>query len=95
MKHLALLTLLAALSMGCNKPAEEPTPPTPAATAQAGQAGGGGGIAPMTSTPIPNAPIAGTDSVQGGGSAVGQSAKDRARSGGGGSSLDQMPADDQ
>lgn len=36
------------------------------------------GVAPMA-TPVPNAPVTGTESLQGGGSAVGTVAKDRAK----------------
>lgn len=95
MKHLAILAILASLAIGCDKPKDESTEPAQTPTAEASQPSGGGGIAPMTTAPIPNAPISGSESVQGGGSAVGQVAKDRAKSLGGGSSIDQMPSDDQ
>lgn len=96
MKHLAILAILATLVLGCDKPSDETPEAAAAPAAQASPpAADGAGIAPMTTAPIPNAPISGSESVQGGGSGVGQVAKDRAKSLGGGSSLDQMPADDQ
>lgn len=51
-----------------------------------------GGIAPVTTAPIGNAPVTGSESLQGGGSSVGNVAKDRAKqaaSSAGGSSLNQ------
>ncbi|MCB8932025.1 MAG: hypothetical protein M9921_01755 [Fimbriimonadaceae bacterium] len=87
-----LLPLALALLVGCGPAPEEPPAPTPAQTQAAGS---DPGITPMTPTPMPNAPVAGSESLQGGGSAVGQIAKDRARSLGGGSSLDQMAPDGQ
>ena len=96
MKHFALLAIIAAIALGCNKPEDAPPTDAPAPVAETAQGGGnGGGIAPMTTAPIPNAPISGSESVQGGGSAVGHVAKDRAKTLGGGSSIDQMPSDDQ
>lgn len=92
MKNLALFALLAALACGCNKPAEEPAP-VDEPTAQAAPAGGSGGITPMTPTPLPFAPVAGTENLQGGGSAAGQILKEKAKGVGGSSSLDQMPDD--
>lgn len=92
MKHLFLLSALALGIAGCNQPADEPpAAPAPEQTQAAGS--GAGDITPMTPTPMPNAPVAGGENLQGGGSAVGQIAKDRARSLGGGSSLDQMSPD--
>lgn len=95
MKHLALFAILATLAAGCNKPAADEAAAPAAGNAQAQAAGSGDGITPMTPTPLPIAPVAGSESLQGGGSGVGQVAKDRARTLGGGSSLDQMATDDQ
>ena len=66
---------------GCQpaeQPAESATPAEPAATSSAAPSDSGGGIAPMA-TPVPNAPVTGTESLQGGGSAAGTIAKDRAK----------------
>lgn len=72
-----ILPGIALFLVGC-QPAEKPADPTPATTSSAAPSGGGGGIAPMA-TPVPNAPVTGTESLQGGGSAAGTIAKDRAK----------------
>jgi len=76
-----LLALLAVLAIcGCQssspEPAAQPTEGNPPAQTNAG---GGDGIAPMTTAPVPNAPVSGSDSLQGGGSGVGSAAKGRAK----------------
>lgn len=70
-----LLTLV-----GCNSTHEATTAETPADTATNAPTGGSdAGIAPMTTTPVPNAPVSGSESLQGGGSGVGTAAKGRAK----------------
>lgn len=72
---IALLTLI-----GCNSTPEATTAENPAETATNTPAGGSeAGIAPMTTTPVPNAPVSGSESLQGGGSGVGTAAKSRAK----------------
>lgn len=87
-----LLALVCAfVVVGCQSGTSEPTaatseeggaakgPTTTTAQANGGGESNSGGIAPMTPTPIPNAPVSGSESLQGGGSAVGTVAKDRAK----------------
>lgn len=64
---------------GCvqNAPTPEPAP-TVQSTPQPPQ-GGGGGVTPMSPGVGGLSPVTGAESVQGGGSAVGSVAKDRAR----------------
>ena len=72
---IALLTLV-----GCNSTPETPTAETSVETAtNAPASGSDAGIAPMTTTPVPNAPVSGSESLQGGGSGVGTAAKSRAQ----------------
>jgi hypothetical protein len=82
---LPLCLLLAAT--GCQREDTATTPVEPEPTAPQAQSDG---IQMITPSPTPLAPVAGAESVQGGGSAAGQIMKDRARNVGGGSSLDQM-----
>lgn len=86
---LALICVL--VVVGCQSGTSEPTaaapedegatkgPATTTAQANGGGDSNSGGIAPMTPSPIPNAPVSGSESLQGGGSAVGTVAKDRAK----------------
>jgi hypothetical protein len=82
MAALAGLILIA----GCNPAAEKQaadvpssTQATTAAQAQAPQGGSGEGVRPLVPGAGAVSPIVGTESVQGGGSAVGSVMKDRAR----------------
>lgn len=78
MKQLTISVLcLAALLVGCQS-AEKPAEPAAPTTTSSTEPAGGGGVAPMA-TPVPNAPVTGTESLQGGGSAAGTIAKDRAK----------------
>ncbi|CAN1496159.1 hypothetical protein MCEMSE15_00346 [Fimbriimonadaceae bacterium] len=78
------LVLASALLVGCEPPkpaepavpAEAPGSTAPASTAQ----GSGGGVAPIGSGAMGGmTPMTGTENIQGGGSGVGQAAKDQAR----------------
>lgn len=65
---------------------------TPGVTTSQNDPQGQGGIAPMTTAPVGTAPVSGSESLQGGGSSVGNVAKDRAKQAAGtagGSSLGQ------
>jgi len=83
------LVLASALLVGCEppKPAEPAVPAeAPGATAPGGTApastaqGSGGGVAPIGSGAMGGmTPMTGTENIQGGGSGVGQAAKDQAR----------------
>jgi hypothetical protein len=53
-----------------------------------------GGVTPMTTAPVGIAPVSGSESVAGGGSATGQLMKDKAKQVGGSSSVNQMPAEE-
>lgn len=75
-----ILTSFTLILVGC-QPAQQPAEPAstdPATGAATTEPNGGSGIAPMA-TPVPNAPVTGTESLQGGGSAAGTIAKDRAK----------------
>ena len=96
-----LVALVSLISLGCEKkPMGEPVPAdggaTPAASA-APEAGGTGGVTPMAGVGAgPMTPVAGAESVQGGGSAAGQVLKDKAKdvAGTAPSSLNQMGGDE-
>ena len=76
--RIAWLLVPAVLLVGCSTPQPEQAS-APPLQSQAPVSQNGGEVAPMTTTPIPNAPVTGTESLQGGGSAVGTVAKDRAK----------------
>lgn len=82
---------LASALIGCKK--EVPTVSSPPIDQRKD---GPPGIAPMTSAPLPGAPIAGSDTVTGAGSGAGQVMKGRARdvAAGSPSSIDQGSEDD-
>lgn len=85
--------------VGCSKGADAnqaANPGGPARNAPPGAPGGGGSIAPMTTAPVGIAPVAGSETLQGGGSGVGQAMKDRAKrtASGPSSSVDQQPPED-
>lgn len=94
---LCLLIALVAV-LGCDpKPQAEPAPENPSTgtTAQSPDAGAGG-VTPMGSMGAGGlTPVAGAESVGGGGSGVGQAAKDKARNvaGSSPSSLNQLSSD--
>lgn len=96
MKILSILGLaaVALLALGCS----QPTTPTqePAAqntTPNNAPPESGGGVQIHGAGAGSVAPVTGTENLQGGGGGVNQAAKDKARSVGGGSSLDQLPSD--
>lgn len=82
------IAILSLLLQGCSLGTEtttevKPNPPvdqqsSPAAQGTASESTSGG-VQPMTPAPIPNAPVAGTESLQGSGGGTGQAAKDMAR----------------
>lgn len=72
---LLLILILALSSGGCRKKADE----TEAVGAAPGANKGSEGINPMTSAPLPIAPVTGAETVQGAGGGVGDVMKDRAR----------------
>lgn len=73
-----ILPGIALFLVGC-QPVDKPAEPIEPSSATSSSApSGGGDIAPMA-TPVPNAPVTGTESLQGGGSAAGTIAKDRAK----------------
>ncbi|MFY9234720.1 MAG: hypothetical protein WAO58_09705 [Fimbriimonadaceae bacterium] len=91
----AALTFI--LIAGCSKnPATEPSD-APAVNASSEGPSGSAGIAPMTTAPIASAPISGSETLQGGGSGVGQAMKNKAKgmAGGPSSSMDSQPPDDE
>lgn len=102
MKRIALL-VIGCVAIGCsNAPQPSTTDPTstnqqqptstPGVTTSQNDTQGQGGIAPMTTAPVGTAPVSGSESLQGGGSNVGNVAKDRAKQAAGtagGSSLSQ------
>src|SRR5687768_7747760 len=95
MKYVCAILLIGCCLAGCRR-GEETTPVVTEQNA-AGNQTPPGGISPMTTTPIPNAPVAGAESLQGGGSGVGNVMKDRARDiarGGGAAGMNQPPPDD-
>lgn len=74
----AWLLLVVVGSFGCQSAppeTENAAQPSPNASSPAS---GESGVSPMA-TPVPNGPVTGTESLQGGGSAVGTVAKDRAK----------------
>ncbi|MCC7434497.1 MAG: hypothetical protein IT363_07415 [Methanoregulaceae archaeon] len=99
MRYLPLSMLVVLVLIGCQSPAPEtpaPTEPT-RGTASQQPAGGDGGVTLVTPSAVPNAPVTGTESLQGGGSAVGTIAKDRAKDAANkasGSSLGALPEGD-
>ena len=78
------LTLIALIAVGCSSTTEQPPAATGMPTNPDGSAtnapAGADTVAPMTSAPAGVAPVTGSESVDGAGSAVGQVAKDRAKS---------------
>jgi hypothetical protein len=89
MKRLAILAT-GLLLIGCSSaPQPSTTDPTstnqqqptntPGVTTSQNDTQNQGGIAPLTTAPIGSAPVTGSESLQGGGSAVGSVAKDRAK----------------
>lgn len=80
MRTAILLTITCLMLAGCqpSAPTTAEAPVDPAANSQPAS-GGDGGVTQVTPTPVPNAPVTGTESLQGGGSAVGTIAKDRAK----------------
>lgn len=105
MFRLVLAFLLGVIAVGCS-PKGDPAPQAdagmdPGNAMQNGQSGptgpNSGGPAPMAGVGAGGmTPMSGTDSVQGGGSAAGQVAKDRAReiAGSSPSSINQMGGED-
>lgn len=82
MKSIVLLVLAGVLLVGCapKEPVAEPNPTGTTALPPGGAAGGStGDIAPMTPTPIPNAPVSGGSSLGDGGGSVGIAAKSKAK----------------
>lgn len=81
MKVIILGSITALVLVGCQSSTPEPAAQPADANQPAAQtnAGGGDGITPMTTTPVPNAPVSGSESLQGGGSGVGTAAKGRAK----------------
>lgn len=98
MRYLPLSMIVMLALIGCQSPAPEtPAPTEPTGGTASQPAGGDGGVTLVTPSAVPNAPVTGTESLQGGGSAVGTIAKDRAKDAANkasGSSLGALPDGD-
>jgi hypothetical protein len=95
MKHwIWVLALVALLGCGTKPTTEAKESPSTEPTAQTGGSEGSG-VAPTNPAVGGISPVTGSDGVAGGGSGVGQAAKDKAKQVGGGTSADRMPSDDQ
>lgn len=79
MKIVALVALVAVFGVGCSKPPAEKEPDKSAATSLPPGGTPNGDVKPMTTTPIPNAPVSGGTSFGDGGGSLGTAAKGKAK----------------